>query len=292
MFLWDFWHEREKGRHMAEAPSRYCANCGNELSSEDQFCRNCGTPVHQAARVPTPEADVPVPPPPQAGGGAAASPQQPAQQSSRRRHPILFGCLAIVGLLVVVVIVAAALGGGGDETAGGGGGGGGQQAQESDQGQQNQGQNQAQEQGQDQAQEPRGPARIGQEVVVGDVAYTVTRAWRETELRDPSGFEEPMQGNFVLVDFTVENRGEEPISVSDIGLYVYDDQDRQFETETEVPFGAIPENRDLFLMDRINPGLSQDVRVVFTVPPDAKGFEMEVSSGFFATETRRIALGF
>ena len=277
---------------MAEAPSRYCRNCGNELSPEDQFCPNCGTPVHQAARVPTPEADVPVPPPPQPGGaGGAAAPQQPAQESGggRRRHPILLGCLGIIGLLVVLVIVLAALGGG-DETAGGGGGGGGQPAQDSGQGQQNQAQGQGQ--GQDQGQGARGPARIGQEVVVGDAAYTVTRAWRKTELRDPSGFDDPVQGNFVLVDFTVENRGEEPMSVSDLGLYVYDNQGREFETETDIPLGAIPENRDLFMLDRINPGLSQDVRVVFTVPPDAKGFEMEVSSGLFATETRRIALGF
>jgi hypothetical protein len=129
-------------------------------------------------------------------------------------------------------------------------------------------------------------------VVVGDAAYTVTKAWRETELRDPSGFDDLVQGNFVLVDFTVENRGDEPMSVSDIGLYVYDDQGRQYETETDIPLGAIPENKDLFLLDRINPGLSPDVRVVFSVPQDAKGFEMEVSSGFFATETRRIALGF
>jgi zinc-ribbon domain/Domain of unknown function (DUF4352) len=197
---------------MAEAPSRYCGNCGNELSPEDQFCRNCGTPVHRAATVPTPEAHVPVPPPP-----------QPAQAGFGRRHPILTGCLAIVGLLFVLAIVAAALGGGGDETAGDGGGEGGQQAQETDQGQQNQpqGQDEAQDQGQDQGQETR-PARIGQTVVIGDAAYRVTRAWRETELRDPSGFKEPMQGNFVLVDFTVENRGEEPMSVSDLGLYVYD----------------------------------------------------------------------
>lgn len=281
---------------MAEAPSRYCGNCGNELSPEDQFCRNCGTPVYQAATVPTPEADVSVPPPPQAGGGGAPSPGQSAQEGFGRRHPILTGCLAIIGLLFVLIIVAAALGGGGDETAGGGGGG--QQDQEPVQAEQNQAQNQdqgqaqRQNQAQDQAQREQGPARIGQTVVVGDAAYTVTRAWRETELRDPSGFEEPMQGNFVLVDFTVENRGEEPMSVSDIGLYVYDSQGREFETEAEVPFGAIPENRDLYLIDRINPGLSQDVRVVFTVPPDAKGFEMEVSSGFFATETRRIDLGF
>ncbi len=31
---------------------------------------------------------------------------------------------------------------------------------------------------------------------------------------------------------------------------------------------------------------------IFSVPPDAKDLEMEVSSGFCATETRRIALGF
>src|SRR5215203_6077291 len=80
------------GGCMTEGPSRYCGNCGNELSEVDQFCRNCGTPVHQAATVPTPEAEVDVPPPPQPGGaGGAAVPQQPAQESGGglRRHPIL-----------------------------------------------------------------------------------------------------------------------------------------------------------------------------------------------------------
>ena len=41
---------------MTEAPERYCGNCGNELKPEDQFCRNCGGPVHRAAHVPTPDA--------------------------------------------------------------------------------------------------------------------------------------------------------------------------------------------------------------------------------------------
>jgi hypothetical protein len=107
---------------VAESPSRYCGNCGNELSSEDQFCRSCGTPVHQAARVPTPEADVPVPPPTQSQGGAATSPEQPAQANFGRRHPILTGCLAIIGILLILVVLPVALGGGGGETAGGGGG--------------------------------------------------------------------------------------------------------------------------------------------------------------------------
>jgi predicted ester cyclase len=47
---------------MAEAPQRYCGNCGHELSLQDQLCPSCGRPVHQTARVPTPEADMPVPP--------------------------------------------------------------------------------------------------------------------------------------------------------------------------------------------------------------------------------------
>ena len=47
---------------MVEQPERYCSNCGHELKLEDQFCSNCGRPVHQTARVPTPQPDIPVPP--------------------------------------------------------------------------------------------------------------------------------------------------------------------------------------------------------------------------------------
>ncbi len=161
---------------------------------------------------------------------------------------------------------------------GGGNNGGGQQAQDP-----------SQDSGQGGGQ---APASIGEEVVVGNAAYTVTNAQQETRHEDPSGFERPMTGNFLVVDCTVENRGDEPMSVSDIGLYVYDDQGRQFETETDVPLGYIPDNKDLFVLDRINPRLSQNVRVVFSVPPDSQGYEMEVSSGLFAAETRRISLGF
>jgi LmeA-like phospholipid-binding/zinc-ribbon domain len=56
---------------VVEQPERYCSNCGHELKPEDLFCSNCGMPVHRGAKVPTPEADRPVPPlppPPQDGG--------------------------------------------------------------------------------------------------------------------------------------------------------------------------------------------------------------------------------
>ncbi len=108
---------------MAEAPPRYCTNCGHELRSEDQFCANCGTPVHRAAHVPTPEADVPVPPPPQQGGGTAPPPPQqqaasPAQGRSVGRI-LLLGCLGVAGLFFLLIIAGVLAAGGG----GGGGGG-------------------------------------------------------------------------------------------------------------------------------------------------------------------------
>ncbi len=60
---------------MAEAPERYCSNCGHELSPEDRFCPTCGRPVHRTAHVPTSEADAPVPPPPQQAQRTAPPPQ-------------------------------------------------------------------------------------------------------------------------------------------------------------------------------------------------------------------------
>jgi hypothetical protein len=110
---------------MAETPARYCSNCGHELSPEDQFCPNCGNPVHETATVPTPEADVPVPPPPPQAAAAAAPPPQAegTQRSWPRRHPYLTGCLGLVGVLALLIIALIAIvalaggGNGGDEPA-------------------------------------------------------------------------------------------------------------------------------------------------------------------------------
>jgi hypothetical protein len=89
---------------------RYCRSCGQELRPEDQFCANCGSPVHATAHVPTPEADVPVPPPPQQAQGSSAPPQAPQPQSSvqqgRRtpRGPLLgmLGVFLFIGFLGIV----------------------------------------------------------------------------------------------------------------------------------------------------------------------------------------------
>jgi uncharacterized membrane protein len=107
---------------MAEAPERYCSNCGHELSPEDQFCPNCGRPVHETAHVPTQEANVPVPPTSVGGAG------QQAQQGERRGMfgsafgVGLGGCLGIIAAIIVVFFLIAFCS---LAFSGGGGGGGG-----------------------------------------------------------------------------------------------------------------------------------------------------------------------
>jgi hypothetical protein len=86
---------------MAETLERYCSNCGHELNPEDQFCSNCGRPVHRVARVPTPEADRPVPPPPQLGA-AGTAPEAPPQEGGRMSSVPLRGLARKLVVLLVL----------------------------------------------------------------------------------------------------------------------------------------------------------------------------------------------
>lgn len=132
-------------------------------------------------------------------------------------------------------------------------------------------------------------ASIGEEVAVGDVSYTVTDAERVTQLEDPYGLDEPLTGNFMIVSFTFTNNGSEAATVSDVGMYLYDEEDNQYEADSDAAL-YLPEDTSLFLLDRVNPGLSQEVQTLYEIPPDAEGFELEVSSGLLASETARIDL--
>ena len=101
---------------------RYCTNCGAELREEDRFCGDCGRPVHETARVSTPEADVPVPPPPRQDEVTAAAvfPQNQSEKPTEWwQTPIGKGIGVIVAIVTVLVILANL-----PSTGGSGGGGG------------------------------------------------------------------------------------------------------------------------------------------------------------------------
>lgn len=283
--------------------SRYCTNCGHELNEDTRFCPGCGQPAHETASVATPEADVPLPPPP--GQQAASySPQQTAAPQGRSTFSkVLIGCGSLVVLLFLVVgcsVIVANLGGGGD-TASNNPPAGGQDQQGANEQQAADEQPQAvEEEPQAQEEEPAPQEDngtqtkdygIGDKVNVGDVSYTVTNAEAVTTLRDPLKFDPPLKGNYIVITFTFANNGSEPATVSDLGMYLYDSQGSEYETDTDAAL-YLPDDKSLFMLDRVNPGLSQEVQTVYAVPPDAGGFELEVTSGFFATETARIKMGF
>ncbi len=270
---------------MAETPARYCRNCGNELSPEDQFCQNCGTPVHLAARIPTPEADVPVPPPPQAGGGGAAAPGQPAQEQPAqrgwgRRHPILTGCLGIIGLFFFLGILGAIVGGGG---GGGNGAGGGKVAekpkQERKAAQQAQPENKEQPQKNEEKPQaekepkPKPQYSVGQTAQVANVEWKVADAYLTNQLR--SNFGTQKQGRFVVVNFTfTNNRNEEVTLDPELHMILKDSRGREFGTDVDA-WEFMPTNLNIFL-EPVNPGLSKTGRVVYQVPPDAEGFALKL----------------
>ena len=267
--------------------NRYCGNCGYELSQEDRFCPNCGRPVHQTAYVPTPEADVTVPPVP---NQHAAQNTVPTRRSTASRF--LIGCVGVAIVLVLFVGCLSILTNGGDNSAD-------SNPPVEDEGKGKVEGEKPQPAASEQAdkrvdkQADENPGKIygtGDEVRVGDVAYTVTEAQSATELTDTYKIDPPKTGDFIVVDFLFANNGEKPVNLSDIGLYLYDNKDRQYETDSEM-FGYIPEEKDIFLLERINPGLTQEAQVVYSVPPDASGFELEVASGFFQSEVARIKLG-
>ena len=270
---------------MAETPSRYCSNCGQELPDTGQFCPNCGSPVHRTAHVPTPQADVPVPPPPQPGGTGPtnfgpANQGQPAQRGAARRHPILTGCLGIVVLFFLLAIVGAAIGGGGDETAGGGGGNGGGAANNDVQPSAGDANNEAAAEPEPQKEPKPEPEKkpkpeprysVGETATVGNVQWKVTDAFLTDQLK--STFDTQKSGNFVVVDFAFTNNRPEEVTLDpELHMLLKDSQGREFGSDIDA-WEFVPTDLNLFL-EPVNPGLTTDGRVVYEVAPDAAGFTL------------------
>ena len=131
--------------------------------------------------------------------------------------------------------------------------------------------------------------RMGQPVTVGDASWTVTSAQPRSQLN--SRYADSKQGNFVVVDFTFTNNGTEAKTLHSTALKLLDSNQREFDPDTDT-FGYIPNDRDIFL-EQVNPGLTEEGQVIFSVAPDATGFRLEVSdTNWFKTGKAYVDLGF
>ncbi|MEJ7820028.1 MAG: DUF4352 domain-containing protein [Rubrobacteraceae bacterium] len=182
---------------------------------------------------------------------------------------VLIGCGGLVVLVVALVVVVAAVGsGGGSQTAGSGSG----------------------EEAEDQPGATKANAvAIGKPVKAGKVEWTVVTASEATSLK--SSFGGKKDGNFVIVDFNFTNGNQEAVTLDSESFRLIDSEGREFEVDTDT-FEYVEPDKDIFL-DQVNPGVSKEGEVIFTVAPDASGFTLEAGdTDMFADENAYIKLGF
>jgi len=130
---------------------------------------------------------------------------------------------------------------------------------------------------------------IGEPVTVGDVTWQVTEARQANQLT--AQFAEPVQGNFVIVNFSFSNNGNEPVTLDNESLALLDSEGRESKTEADYQ-RYVPKDREIFL-ERVNPGVTQQGQAIFEVAPGASGFRVQAGDTKpFSDENGYVDLGF
>ena len=129
--------------------------------------------------------------------------------------------------------------------------------------------------GRDGAEAGSGSFGVGQDVIVGNVRWTILEAQDlGNTMPGIDEFTDPRttNGRFIRIRLEVENRGSEALSLTDIDLV--DAQGRTFQNETGV-YGYVPDQEVCFL-EQLNPNLPRTCTFLFQVPPDASDLQASV----------------
>jgi hypothetical protein len=127
--------------------------------------------------------------------------------------------------------------------------------------------------------------KVGDKVVVGDRAYTITDVRTASSVGDDFT-KQTASGIFVIVTMTVENIGKESSTMSSSDAKIIDSEGRTFESDTEA-WSALKEN---ILLKQIQPGLPVTGQTIFDVPKGITA-NLQVSEGIWGTDTKLISLG-
>jgi hypothetical protein len=130
---------------------------------------------------------------------------------------------------------------------------------------------------------------INDEVTVGDMKWTLTDAYIKTSLAGAFGGTETTQGQFVVINVTVENLGTDMKSMSNLTLV--DSQGREF-TNSSSSFKNLGAEQ-LYILENLNPNLPFTFADVYEVPADAEGFYVITGDlSLFGSKEANISLGF
>jgi hypothetical protein len=99
------------------------------------------------------------------------------------------------------------------------------------------------------------------------------------------------RGNFVIVDFNFTNNSNEAVTLDSASVSLIDSSGNKSEADPDT-FGYVPANKDIFL-ENVNPGVTRQGEVIFTVAPDASGFKLRVGdTNPFSGKNGYVDLGF
>lgn len=123
-------------------------------------------------------------------------------------------------------------------------------------------------------------ASLGEPVSIGDVEWTVTDVLESDTLVSPFGAEE---GNFVIVDVTFQNNSNQDLTLATPFVALLDSQGREFEADMGDNLSYLyPE--EIMFVDHVQPGLTKEGKIVFSVAPDSSGLKLLVGEARFASD--------
>ncbi|WP_454163073.1 DUF4352 domain-containing protein [Gordonia iterans] len=192
--------------------------------------------------------------PAQPGAPAPGLPAQPPAPKSRKKWPWILG-----GVVVLIALIAAVSGGGDPSPAGDAGSGATVAADDAE----------------SRAAGLNTPVRDGKfEFVVTGVESGVS------EVGDNEFLTEKAQGQFVIVTMTVKNIGDKSQSFSPSEQKLKDTDGRTFETDSsaQIALGGT----DIAVWDKVNPGNTVTVKLVYDMPSGAKPATLELHDSMFS----------
>jgi hypothetical protein len=229
----------------------YCRKCGQDLPGNPRFCSNCGQPQDMST---SEQEQSPAP------ASSSSPPPEKSQGMSKLTKAVV--------VIIILVIVASWLGSGNSENTSS------SSSEQEDASQSSpspspSSEEKTKEKGSEQGSQTYS---TGDSITVGDASWVVTNVERASSLSDTFGVRPAREGNFVIVDFAFTNNGNESKTLHQQALEVVDSSGRRSEPDTDSLL-YIPNELNIFL-EQVNPGVTDNGRVIFSLAPDASGLKL------------------
>ncbi len=130
------------------------------------------------------------------------------------------------------------------------------------------------------------PAAMNEAVRAGDIVITASKTSFAQNVGGTYG--QNATGRYIIVDLALKNEGKDSVTVNST-QFVLLKGDVEYDVDTLATTYANEAGKGFFL-ESINPGLEKKGKVVFDIPKDASGFELQFQSGLIGGTTIRIKL--